>query len=354
MTTYPKASDLQRATESRLTANPPKGANRISHQMWVIRDYRSEEYWSHKTGWGSLEEATKVFTPNEKFRKPTKAESIGRDAKWEIVTVEQEDDGLSFEEPIPAHPKNRKGVLNPVANPPARAIQDGMERAIWVVCFANWVDEQGPSARKKYGAGPGEDWNDVAPSTPDSASEAAMELANLYRLSNGKDLLKLLADAAFADGAAENEVDTGDEYADAFGHALAMMAMGTGVSWFDDHAQFRLKVPGFEAYCPDGMDLDWSPKKLSTQNPAKTRGGNAVSINYEPVDLGDEVVWSVNSVDAVADDAIGQFSQHDTEKAAKAHAYAAAEELRSAGYDVVVLNDGTEERAMRRATRSKR
>jgi len=39
------------------------------------------------------------------------------------------------------------------------------------------------------------------------------------------------------------------------------------VSWFDDHAQFRLKVPGFEAYCPDGMDLDWSPKKLSTQNP---------------------------------------------------------------------------------------
>jgi hypothetical protein len=45
-----------------------------------------------------------------------------------------------------------------------------------------------------------------------------------------------------------------------------MMALGTGVSWFDDHAPITLYVPRVEAHTSGGKDLDYfeierSPKR---------------------------------------------------------------------------------------------
>ena len=49
-----------------------------------------------------------------------------------------------------------------------------------------------------------------------------------------------------------SEADKGapidSDYAGEFGHDLAMQAMGHGVSWFDDHHKFPLKVPHTEFY----------------------------------------------------------------------------------------------------------
>lgn len=322
MTTYPKSGDLQRGLASNLTANP--GGKKFTHQMLVIRDLNSNEYWSHKTGWGNLARATKVFTVDEEFRKPTKAERIGRKVEWETVDVEQDDNDFGFTDPFVKHPANRKkpetnpsgdpmneegmtwlewaraahipapltptlhraahrdweqGVdptewrahierhgyphVNPArSNPPVRSIHDGMERALWVCAFADWVEEQGPSARRKYGAHNGAKWHDVAPDAPDEAADAGKELAEMFRRANGKDLLMLLGLAAKADG-----VKATDTYAESFGHYMAMQALGHGVSWFDDHAQFPITFPRFECHCPDGMSLEWSPRKLATQNP---------------------------------------------------------------------------------------
>ena len=404
MSTYPKAGDLQRATASHLTANPIK-VDSDNLVAWDNDDYQ----WfivgptgQIASGWEYKSDAIEMGDmPRHGYkvvhRRTLKAQGVdpsdpsnwGDDPKTalnpspgrlrivrSLAGFKLSGDKARYDELVTALRREMSPVAVtrmeveatqeymrlsgrekapapfPRGNPESTFdsdILEGMARALWVTSYADWVEQQDVTAQRELGARGGQDWNDVAPETPESASDAARDLYLAISRANDKSPVDLLGEALRADGKKFSS-----SLADSFGHYLAMQALGHGVSWFDDHAQFRLKVPGFEAYCPDGMDLDWSPKKLSTQNPAKTRGGNAVSINYEPVDLGDEVVWSVNSVDAVADDAIGQFSQHDTEKAAKAHAYAAAEELRSAGYDVVVLNDGTEERAMRRATRSKR
>lgn len=159
------------------------------------------------------------------------------------------------------------------------AIRDGMARAIWVTSFADWVDQQGPSAQRKYGAGPGQDWSDVAPATPESADAAAEDLTVLLWRENrnvgdgprtvrvGLYRRALAADKARARPASRRATPND------FGHCLAMQAMGHGVSWFDDHATFPLKFPRhFEAHCFNGMEIDWSPRvadRMARANPAR-------------------------------------------------------------------------------------
>lgn len=47
-------------------------------------------------------------------------------------------------------------------------------------------------------------------------------------------------------------------YLEDFGICLIMMTLGTGVSWFDDHAKFDLKTPYIET--PTLEESGWEPK----------------------------------------------------------------------------------------------
>jgi hypothetical protein len=90
--------------------------------------------------------------------------------------------------------------------------------------------------------GGGQDWVDFAPETPPEALDAANLLAALITGRNGTKLESLLERAVKADGNPE----VNDKYLEDFGHYLAMQALGHGVSWTDDHAEFGYKSPRFE------------------------------------------------------------------------------------------------------------
>lgn len=100
-------------------------------------------------------------------------------------------------------------------------------------------------------AGPGEDWDDVAPETPDAADKAASQLAEVLEALNDHTLPELLELAAGADGVPVESLD-----AFRFGLDLGMMCLGHGVSWFDDHAEFPLKTSDVEIHY-DGDELWW-------------------------------------------------------------------------------------------------
>ncbi len=103
----------------------------------------------------------------------------------------------------------------------------GASRAFWVTSWADGMEERGESLSGEL--------MDQAPDTPLSAWVAAGELKGLLEAANRVPIHTLADRAAKADG------DEGilDIDAEDFGHYMAMMAMGHGVSWFDDHEKFK-------------------------------------------------------------------------------------------------------------------
>ena len=101
------------------------------------------------------------------------------------------------------------------------------------------------------GASDGEAWEDAAPLTPEAAGVAAVLLAAEIADMNDAGWIEQLAERAYeADVKAGGERFPWDKqgshylrYAEEFGSDLALMALGHGVSWFDGHADFPLKVP---------------------------------------------------------------------------------------------------------------
>jgi hypothetical protein len=147
-------------------------------------------------------------------------------------------------------------------------IIEGMARSLWASAYADYVEEL--SKQERIDAGTpvslqGVDWFDDSPSTPEAADKAGLELAALYEAENDVSLDELARRAAEADGV--RSVD-----AESFGHYLAQMAMGSGLSWFDDHKRFDIKKPSIEAHY-DGEFFEWSGQcKTSYKNPAAERG----------------------------------------------------------------------------------
>lgn len=191
----------------------------------------------------------------------------------------------------------------------ADEVLEAMARTLWVSAYADWADsEEAPEDIERPGGG--EDWADYAPETPIAAQQAAWELAEGYALLNTVHAHgapgRLLADAAQHDDAKAVLADYFEEHghpdeaalvrsalnkesgstglaehgvaelmvsaieadhenkgrdlepsdiAEDFGHYLVMMALGEGVSWFDDHAEFELKHPYIEALTDDGETL---------------------------------------------------------------------------------------------------
>ena len=157
-------------------------------------------------------------------------------------------------------------------------ILEGMARAIWVNAYAARSDEEQGWPEKDHRlrrAGAGEDWNDVAPSTPLRAYlEARSWMDALVQANRKPELYTACAWQLFGRAMAAEEPGKvkADDYralnelnedagrlnrymaADAFGHYMAMQMMGHGVSWFDDHAEFPIEIPRRE--CPDFTQLE--------------------------------------------------------------------------------------------------
>jgi hypothetical protein len=115
-------------------------------------------------------------------------------------------------------------------------ILTGTARTLFVIA---WADRQEERGRHLQG-----ELMDQAPKTPMSAYLGAARLIGKYEAMNGLEIYCLLREARRVD----NDADYSEEYANDFGHYLAMMSLGHGVSWFDDHADFELKVPMTEFY----------------------------------------------------------------------------------------------------------
>lgn len=96
--------------------------------------------------------------------------------------------------------------------------------------------------------------DDKAPKhTPAACVGMAYYFAGRIAQANTRTLHFLLRDALGADLKRTllrlepgDEKQLTDEYAKRFGHCLVMMLTGQGVSWFDDHAKFRMFVPNVE------------------------------------------------------------------------------------------------------------
>ena len=123
---------------------------------------------------------------------------------------------------------------------------EGAARAIFVMAYASYIEEADSTdndldevERNKRAnlprPGAREDWYDYTPPTPPNAYALAGELwASLYHLNGEAGPYSLALHAEAADG---KPVDPEE-----FGRDLAMQWMGTGVSWFDDHAKFPIKI----------------------------------------------------------------------------------------------------------------
>lgn len=114
---------------------------------------------------------------------------------------------------------------------------EGAARAYWVTAWAYEMEERG----KRFP--PRSDVEKLAPKTPLDAYVMAGELVGELRAANKASVYGLGARAAKADGV--DEVDGHD-----FGWYLALMSLGHGAGWFDDHNEFRLAVPPMD-YHPD-------------------------------------------------------------------------------------------------------
>lgn len=127
---------------------------------------------------------------------------------------------------------------------------EGAAKAFFSTAYADYVEEGNSTdnelsddereARLSLNKpGAGEDWMDYLPPIPPNAYALAGELWNALHKANGEaGVYSLSLRAEHADGVAPDP--------EQFGHYLAMQAMGHGVSWFDDHKTFKIKVPSIE------------------------------------------------------------------------------------------------------------
>ena len=115
-----------------------------------------------------------------------------------------------------------------------------MARAFFVSAWADRMEERGYNFSQR-------ELMDEAPPTPRYALLAATKFAGHLEHANHLNLPAIIYQAAKADGVPDvYERGVHDDLAREFGHYVAMQALGHGVSWFDDHAKFDLKIPHFE------------------------------------------------------------------------------------------------------------
>ena len=131
-------------------------------------------------------------------------------------------------------------------------IMDAIARNLFVQAYADFLereaegDETTEDLTDLPRPGCGEDWDDFAPETSEAARGMARTAAASIERLNGCDLAVLFVRATEACEAHPGVCKSRTHTTEGFGSYLGMMVTGTGVSWFDDHAMFPLKVPDVE------------------------------------------------------------------------------------------------------------
>lgn len=119
----------------------------------------------------------------------------------------------------------------------------GMAEILWGSAWADHVEETRCCNLS------GCEITSIMPPIGESAHRIAEYVRGRIEERNGCGVWSLCRQARIADAvkAGEGPIDPTesppDDYAQRFGNCLMWMAMGAGVSWFDDHAKFPLKVP---------------------------------------------------------------------------------------------------------------
>lgn len=131
----------------------------------------------------------------------------------------------------------------PAKNPAANDFQEGAAKALWASLFMTELEllkEDGyEELADELDAGAGEDLMSYLPPIPEAAYDDARAFEKALVKANGvRSIDDLIKRAAAADGADVDEEE--------FGHYTMMPALGEGVSWFDDHGDFVLKLPHWE------------------------------------------------------------------------------------------------------------
>ncbi len=282
---YPMAGDLQAGTGVQLTSNPGGGETERAVRAQIIQDAAARA-----KPWTSGSDKVFVCDVYDQIVKDGKDGGVTLEEFKESLDVlrRRGDIEMARADLVAAMPARKvarsltragSAELHFIRSPRAGRpnpdetfdtdILGGMERAIWVVAYADWVESMTKKERKEAGAPvvtSGIEWDDAAPAAPASALLAAEDLYLAYERANGKTPGDLFEVAMAADGTKPT-----DELADLFGHYLTMMAMGQGVSWFDDHKTFKIKSPDFEASTMDGEEVEWSPRIRTFQNPPRAR-----------------------------------------------------------------------------------
>jgi hypothetical protein len=136
-------------------------------------------------------------------------------------------------------------------------VVSAMARTLWLLAYADYAESDEGRAADAERARSGEDWDNVAPETPAEAEKLAARAVAVMEKVNGQRLGTILSRAARADRDQKGaSVRVDSRWAEEFGSDLAMMVVGSGVSWFDDHAEFTLDLPDAEVYTTDGVTLD--------------------------------------------------------------------------------------------------
>jgi hypothetical protein len=113
----------------------------------------------------------------------------------------------------------------------------GMAAMLWALAWADHADEHRCENLS------GMDIMKVMPAVPDESVTVANDLVKGIEKANNTPLDVIFAVACNADG-----IQPSEKVAEKFGGDLAHMAIGSGVSWFDDHEKFPLAMPYGENY----------------------------------------------------------------------------------------------------------
>lgn len=112
----------------------------------------------------------------------------------------------------------------------------GMATILWGHAWASAAEALGQSLA-------GQRIEEIMPPIPKDAWVQAIRLAGQYEGVNACEMSNLYYRAMMADGREGFGTWAFYEQEQRFGECLAWMALGAGVSWFDDHKHFEIEVP---------------------------------------------------------------------------------------------------------------
>lgn len=138
-------------------------------------------------------------------------------------------------------------------------IIEAIARNLFVQAYANFIEDDARTedVSDLDRPGPGGDWYDHAPETSPAALECARKAAESIERLNGTSLEALFAQATEACKAGRR-CQKRTHTPEGFGSALGFILTGTGVSWYDDHEEFPLKIPSveFHIFSRDGLTAE--------------------------------------------------------------------------------------------------